>query len=63
MGLAVKYWRAKGILAACRCNDNKNEWLYYPPDHDMNRGKTETEISGLKPSQGRFAGKTAGGAV
>jgi DNA invertase Pin-like site-specific DNA recombinase len=59
----VKYWRGKGILAACRCNDNKNEWLYYPPDHDMNRGKTETEISGLKPNQDRFAGKTVGGAV
>jgi hypothetical protein len=59
----VRYWRWKGVLAACRCNDNKNEWLYYPPDHDMNRGRTETEISGLKPALDRFAGKTAGGAV
>ena len=59
----VKDWRRKGILAACRCNDNKNEWLYYPPDHDRNRRKTEIDVSGMKPNQDRFAGKTAGGAV
>lgn len=47
---AVKDRRRKGMLAACRCNDNKNEWLYYPPDHDMNRGKTEINISGMKPN-------------
>lgn len=29
----VRYGRRKGVLAACRCNDNKNEWLYYPTDH------------------------------
>jgi hypothetical protein len=60
---AVKDRRRKGMLAACRCNDNKNEWLYYPPDHDGNRQKTEIDISGMKRSQDRFAGKTAGGAV
>ena len=59
----VRYWRRKGVLAACRCNDNKNEWLYYPPDRDMNGGKTETDISGQKPGEDRFAGKTARGAV
>jgi hypothetical protein len=59
----VRYWRRQGVLAACRCNDNKNEWLYYPPDDDMNKGRAGTDFSRQKQGEDPSVVKTARGAV
>jgi DNA invertase Pin-like site-specific DNA recombinase len=58
----VRAWRRKGILQACRCSD-RHEWLYYPPDGEMNTGKTNRKIIQLAPSEEGSAASTAGGAV
>jgi hypothetical protein len=47
---AVRTCRRKGILRACRCSDG-HEWLYYPPDGEMNMGMTAGKIIDQASSQ------------
>jgi len=58
----VRTWRRKGILQACRCGDH-HEWLYYPPDGEMNMGKTAGMIIDQASSQQACDANTAGGVV
>jgi hypothetical protein len=58
----VRTWRRKGILQACRCDDG-HEWLYYPPDGEMNMGMTAGKIIDRASSQQVGDTNTAGGVV
>jgi len=58
----VRTWRRKGILQACRCGDH-HEWLYYPPDGEMNMGKTAGKIIEKASSQEACDANTARGVV
>jgi DNA invertase Pin-like site-specific DNA recombinase len=58
----VRTWRREGILQACRCSD-QHEWLYYPPDGQMNTGKTGREIIQPASNQEGSDATTAGGVV
>jgi len=58
----VRTWRRKGILQACRCSDG-HEWLYYPPDGEMNMGKTSGKIIDQALSQEVYDVNTARGVV
>jgi hypothetical protein len=58
----VRTWRRKGILRACRCSDG-HEWLYYPPDGEMNMGMTAGKIIDQASSQEACDANTAGGVV
>jgi len=58
----VRTWRRKGILQACRCSDGP-EWLYYPPDGEMNMGKTAGKTIDQAPNQEGGDTNTARGVV
>jgi DNA invertase Pin-like site-specific DNA recombinase len=58
----VRKWRRKGILQACRCSDHP-EWMYYPPDGEMNTGKKAGRIMDQASSQGAGDTDTARGVV
>jgi len=59
----VKNWRRKGIIQARRCAD-KTEWLYSPPDRDIQNQRSEKKKSlAVDSNQGACVASTAGGAV
>jgi DNA invertase Pin-like site-specific DNA recombinase len=58
----VRSWRRKGLLQACRCSDG-HEWLYYPPDGEMNMGKTTGKIMHEPLNQEASDAYTARGVV
>jgi len=58
----VRTWRRKGTLQACRCSDG-HEWLYYPPDGEMNMGKIAGKIFDRASSQQARDANTAGGVL
>jgi DNA invertase Pin-like site-specific DNA recombinase len=58
----VRTWRRKGILQACRCSDGP-EWLYYPPDGEMNMGKTAGKIMREASNREASDANTARGVV
>jgi DNA invertase Pin-like site-specific DNA recombinase len=43
----IRTWRRKGILQGRRCSDH-HEWLFYPPDGEMNMGKKTERSSRLQ---------------
>jgi len=58
----VRTWRRKGILQACRCSDG-HEWLYYPPDGEINMVKTAGKIIDQASNREACDANTAGGVV
>jgi hypothetical protein len=61
-GNRMIYWRNKGLIQGCRCDD-RNQWLYLPPSHSLTMKQKTKKTFDHRPLDKKSLETIAGGAV